>query len=96
MFKGYDRAKYDLQDPSAYHAIKRDQALHEDALRTVARYLNTPVSRQGRTQIPQIVLPPAQQAELTTQMPADLQAYERTELGQLTMLDPIVAAALRE
>jgi hypothetical protein len=42
-------------------AIKRDRALHEQALAIVARHLNTPTPRQGGAQIPQIMLPPAQQ-----------------------------------
>lgn len=98
MFKGYDRAKYDLKDPSAWHAMKRDEALHEENLLMIARHLNSQTAqpiRQGGPQMPQILLPPAQQAALTTQIPADLEQFESTELGQVAAQDPSVAAALR-
>jgi len=74
MFRGYDRAKYDLRDPSVSQAIKRDRALHEEALATIARHLNTKPPRQGASQVPHILLPPAQQAELESHVPAQLLA----------------------
>lgn len=47
MFKGIDRTKYDIKDPSAWTAMKRDTSLHNEALATVARYLNTPDAEAG-------------------------------------------------
>lgn len=96
MFKGVDRAKYDLNDPSAWHSMKRDRALHEEALRTVARHLDSKKPTQRGAQIPLVLLPPDQQAELDTQLPAVLQQYERSELQQLAMLNPIVTATMHK
>lgn len=80
MFRGYDRTKYDLNDASAMQAIARDRALHEDALRTVARHLATPPVAQRGAQIPQILLPAEQQGELTSQVPALLHGFVREAL----------------
>ena len=80
MFKGYDRPKYDLKDPSAWMAMKRDQALHEQALVSVARHLNTAPPRQSSAQIPQILLPPAQQAALESDVPASMHAFTQEML----------------
>jgi hypothetical protein len=80
MLKGFDRAKYDLKDPSAWMAIKRDKALHEQALLTVARHLNAHRLPQNRQHVPQILLPPSQQAALDSQVPAVMHSFAQTQL----------------
>lgn len=81
MFKGFDRAKYDLQDPSAWKAIERDRKLHEQALALVARHLNAKPPRQNSPQIAQILLPRSQQPTLTSQVPEVLVGqYDRPNL----------------
>lgn len=76
MFKGVDRAKYDIRDPSVRHAIKRDEALHKESLVRIARYLNTPPPKQNHVRrVPQILLPPKQRAELVTRVPASMRAF---------------------
>lgn len=57
MFRGYDRAKYDVQDPSAWQAMTRDKLLHEQALLTVSRYLNAPAPRPPRAVVAKILAP---------------------------------------
>ena len=39
-FRGYDRAKYDLSDPSSHRRMARDAALHDSAVQTVLRGMN--------------------------------------------------------
>ena len=78
--------------------MKRDEALHEANLLMIVRHLNLQSAQplqQGGLQMPRILLPPSQQAALTTQIPADLEQFERAELGQVAMQDPSVAAAMR-
>jgi hypothetical protein len=77
MFKGFDRAKYDLKDPSAWQAIKRDRALHEQALQTVARHLQTRTPPPPRPRVPVLLLPANQQASLTSQLPVPMLDFER-------------------
>lgn len=54
MFRGFDRAKYDVQDPSAWQAIARDKLLHEQNLLTVSRHLNAAAPKAPRAQIAKI------------------------------------------
>lgn len=77
MFKGFDRAKYDLKDPSAWQAIKRDRVLHEQALLTVARHLQSKQAAKPRPSVPVLLLPSDQQASLTTQLPVQMLQFER-------------------
>lgn len=81
LFKGYDRAKYNLQDPSSRWAMQRDVQLHEQALATVARHLSTKVQPTKGAQTPRVLLPPAQMPELTGQVPHTMQAFASSELS---------------
>lgn len=80
FLKGFDRAKYDLRDPSAWHALERDRALHEEALENVRRYLQSHTPQVHRVQTPVLHLAPIEQAALTHQLPTAMVAYERHSL----------------
>lgn len=54
MFRGVDRAKYDLTSPSAFQAMDRDAEMHKEALLTVSRYLNTEKLKVPRPHIARI------------------------------------------
>lgn len=60
MFRGFDRTKYDLRDPSTAHAMRRDRALHEAAMRTVQRHLNTKMPVQSGPRVAQVLVPSQQ------------------------------------
>lgn len=75
MFKGVDRAKYDLKDPSAWTALERDRALHVQALAMVERHLKSQMTPVKQPRVPQILLPADQQAALTTEVPAQMQSF---------------------
>ena len=82
MFRGFDRAKYDLKDPSAWTALQRDRALHEQALKTIERHLKASTVVQIKPKsalVTQLSLPVVQRADQLPESVRNLATQTQTQ-----------------